>query len=120
MDTALPILTRPSATYSSCSPTPCSCPLRNVNIGIKQKVHLFLTHVCTCVCVCVHYLIPSQDIQHSYSSPRKWHAVLSQLLAEKVSIDFILLHCFFVEVLSLQVRLSSISYVTLLKHLLNL
>ncbi len=66
------------------------------------------------------YLIPSQDVQHPYSSPRKWHPILSQLLAEKVSIDFILFHCFLVEVLSLQVRLSGITYVTLLKHLLNL
>lgn len=72
------------------------------------------------MCVAMHHLIPSQDVQHSYSSPRKWHTVLSQLLAEKISIDFMLLHCFLVEVLSLQVRLSSISYVTLLKHLLNL
>ena len=31
-----------------------------------------------------------------------------------------LLHCLLVEVLSLKVRLSSITYVTLLKHLLNL
>ena len=88
---------------------------------LEQKKKNF-KYACMLVCeqVYVCYLVPSQDIQHSYSSPCKWHTILSQLLAEKVSVDFVLFHCLLVKVFSLQVRLSSITYVTLLKYFLNL
>lgn len=66
------------------------------------------------------YLISSKNVQYTYSSPSKWHTILSQLLTKKVRIDFMLLHCFFVKILSFEVRLRRITYITLLKNFLYL